>query len=132
MSGASGPSSTLKQLSNNFWHLSSTTRSSSTDAHGPPEDARAHQFYAFTLERLGRRKEAKVEMQKGIEINPNDLIIIYNAACFYALIGDKKEAIEILKKAIDNGFENFEYIKHDPDLYRLQEEPDFIALLQGK
>ena len=27
---------------------------------------------------------------------------------------------------------NFEYIKHDPDLYNLKEEPDFIALLQGK
>ncbi len=97
-----------------------------------PEDARAHQFYAFTLERLGRRKEAIVEMKKGIEINPNDLIIVYNAACFYALMGDKTASIENLKKAIDNGFENFEYIKHDPDLYGLQEEPDFIALLQGK
>jgi TolB-like protein/Flp pilus assembly protein TadD len=97
-----------------------------------PEDARAHQFYAFTLERLGRRKEAKVEMHKGIEINPNDLIIIYNAACFYALIGDKKSSIENLKRAIDNGFENFEYIKHDPDLYSLKKEPDFIELIQGK
>ena len=97
-----------------------------------PEDARAHQFYAFTLERLGRRKEAKVEMQKGIEINPNDLIIVYNAACFYALMGDKIASIENLKKALDNGFENYEYIKHDPDLYGLREDPDFIALLKGK
>jgi len=97
-----------------------------------PEDARAHQFYAFTLERLGRRKEAKIEMRKGIEINPNDLIIIYNAACFYALIGDKTASIENLKKAIDNGFGNYEYIKHDPDLYSLKKEPDFIELIQGK
>ena len=96
-----------------------------------PEDARAHQFYAFTLERLGRRKEAKEEMRRGIEINPKDLIIVYNAACFYALIGDKIASIENLKKAIDNGFGNFEYIKHDPDLYSLKEEPDFIALIQG-
>ena len=81
-----------------------------------PDDARAHQFYAFTLKRLGRLEEAKEEMHKGIEQNPNDLIIIYNAACFYALIGNKTAAIENLKKAIDNGFENYEYIKHDPDL----------------
>ncbi len=97
-----------------------------------PMDARAHQFYALTLERLGRRKEAEVEMRIGVEINPNDLIIIYNAACFYALIGDKKAAIENLKKAIDNGFGNFEYIKHDPDFYSLREEPDFITLIQDK
>ena len=71
-------------------------------------------------------------MHKGIEQNPNDPIIIYNAACFYALIDDKTAAIVNLKKAIDNGFENYDYLKHDPDLYSLQKESDFIALMQGK
>jgi TolB-like protein/Flp pilus assembly protein TadD len=97
-----------------------------------PKDARAYQFYAFTLERLGRRKEAKIEMRKGIDINPNDQIIIYNAACFYALIGDNAASIETLKKAIANGFGNYEYVKHDPDLYSLKNEPDFIELMRGK
>ena len=36
MSGASGPSNTLKQLSNNAWHLSSIFLSNSTEASGPP------------------------------------------------------------------------------------------------
>jgi TolB-like protein/Flp pilus assembly protein TadD len=97
-----------------------------------PDDSRAHQFYAFTLKRLGRLEEAKKEMQKGIEQNPNDPIIVYNAACFYALIDDKKVAIENLKKAMSNGFENYNYLKHDPDLNSLQKEPDFVALMQGK
>ena len=97
-----------------------------------PDDSRAHQFYAFTLKRLGRLEEAKKEMHKGIEQNPNDPIIIYNAACFYALIDDKAAAIENLIKAIDNGFENYNYVKHDPDLNSLRKEPDFIALMQGK
>ena len=96
-----------------------------------PSDARAYQFYAFTLKRLNRIEEAKEEMQKGIEINPNDLIILYNAACFYALLDDKTIAIETLKKAIDNGYRNFEYIKHDPDFNSLREEPEFIKLLAG-
>ena len=97
-----------------------------------PDDARAHQFYALTLKRLGRLEEAKEEMHKGIKQNPNDPIIIYNAACFYAMIDDKKASIENLKKAIDNGFGNYEYIKHDPDLHSLRKEPGFIALIQGK
>jgi len=97
-----------------------------------PDDARAHQFYALTLKRLGRLEEAKEEMHKGIKQNPNDPIIIYNAACFYSMIGDKKTSIENLKKAIDNGFGNYEYIKHDPDLHNIRKEPDFIALMQGK
>lgn len=97
-----------------------------------PDDSRAHQFYAFTLHRLGRLEEAKKEMYKGIQQNPKDPIIVYNAACFYALIDDKKIAIENLKKAIENGFENYDYLKHDPDLFSLQKEPDFIAIMDGK
>jgi TolB-like protein/Flp pilus assembly protein TadD len=97
-----------------------------------PDDSRAHQFYAFTLKRLGRLEEAKKEMKKGIEQNPNDPIIIYNAACFYAIVDDKIAAIENLKKAMENGFENYNYLRHDPDLNSLQKEPDFIALIEGK
>nr|WP_304608075.1 tetratricopeptide repeat protein [Lentiprolixibacter aurantiacus] len=97
-----------------------------------PDDARAHQFYAFTLQRLGRVAEARDEMYRGIEQNPDDPIIVYNAACFYALIGDYKASIENLRRAIDNGFGNYEYIRHDPDLYCLKNEPDFIALIQDK
>jgi TolB-like protein/Flp pilus assembly protein TadD len=97
-----------------------------------PDDSRAHQFYAFTLKRLGRLEEAKIEMDKGIEQNSNDPIIIYNAACFYALIDEKTAAIENLKIAIDNGFRNYNYLKNDPDFYNLQNDPDFIALVESK
>lgn len=95
-----------------------------------PDDSRAHQFYAFTLKRLGRLEEAKKEMNKGIDQNPNDPIIMYNTACFYALLDDKKAAIAHLKKAMVNGFENFEYLKHDPDFYNLQKDPEFINLIK--
>ena len=77
-------------------------------------------------------EEARIEMDEGIEQNPDDPIIIYNAACFYALIGDNSTSIENLKKAIDKGFGNYEYIKHDPDLYSLKNEPEFLALMEGK
>ncbi len=97
-----------------------------------PDDSRAHQFYAFTLLRLGQLEEAKKEMQKGIAQNPKDPIIAYNTACFYALIDDKKAAIENLKIAMDNGFENYDYLRHDPDLNSLKTEPEFIAITEGK
>ena len=33
---------------------------------------------------------------------------------------------------MENGFENYDYLKHDPDLHCLLEEKEFIALMQGK
>ena len=78
-----------------------------------PEDARARPLRALDPQ------------------HPDDLIIIYNAACFYSLLGDKTESIRHLKRAIDNGFRNFDYIKHDPDLFGLKEEPEFMKLLEG-
>ena len=77
-------------------------------------------------------EEAKAEMQKGIAQNPKDPIIVYNAACFYALIGDNEAAIENLKTAMDNGFENYDYLMHDPDLNSLKTESEFIAITEGK
>ena len=41
-------------------------------------------------------------------------------------------AVKFLKKAMENGFENYNYLKHDPDLNCLQNEPDFLALMKGK
>ena len=58
--------------------------------------------------------------------------MIMKRAALEKLIDDKTAAIVNLKKAIDNGFENYDYLKHDPDLYSLQKESDFIALLKGK
>ena len=33
---------------------------------------------------------------------------------------------------MENGFENYNYLKHDPDLNCLQNEPDFQALMKER
>jgi adenylate cyclase len=54
------------------------------------------------------------------------------AACFYAELDEKQTAIENLSKALENGFGNYEYIKHDPDLDSIRNEPKYIELMKGK
>jgi len=96
-----------------------------------PEDARAHLFYAMDLSTAGKIEEAKREATKAIELNPTDLLMQYNTACFYSQLGDKKHAIETLKKAVSSGYKAYDWIKHDPDLDILRDEPEFIELMKG-
>jgi len=97
-----------------------------------PDDARAMSFYASFLLNRKMVEKAKFQMAKAIELSPNDVNMIYNAACFYAELDDKQAAIETLAKAVENGFGNYEYIKHDPDLDIIRNEPAYIELMKDK
>jgi adenylate cyclase len=81
---------------------------------------------------VNRKEEAIVEGKKALELNPGDSLMMYNAACLYARLGDKQLAIETLKNAIAAGQEDFEWIKRDPDLESIRNEPEYIELMKGK
>ena len=57
-------------------------------------------------------------------------MVTYNASCFYSLIGEKALAVENLQKAFANGYVDCEYIKLDPDLGNIREEPGYLELMK--
>ena len=97
-----------------------------------PDDARAHMHFAINLARAGRIGEAKARAARAIELSPNDPLMFYNAACFYAEAGDKRQALDSLKNAISAGYGFYEWIKRDPDLKSLREDPEYIEMMKGK
>ncbi len=97
-----------------------------------PDDARAHMFHAIDLAQTGKTEEAKVEAAKAIELSPGDTVTFYNAACFYSSLNEKKLAVETLKNAVIAGWVDYEWIKRDPDLDSIRNEPDYIELMKGK
>ena len=97
-----------------------------------PDDARAHIFHAVFLRDSGRIDEATEKMDRAIELSPNDAVMMYNAACFYAGLNEKQSALKNLINAVEKGFKHFEYIKHDPDLEIIRKEPEYIELMQDK
>ncbi|MGA7161790.1 MAG: protein kinase [Bacteroidota bacterium] len=97
-----------------------------------PDDARAHIFFAVALVRSGRIDEAKIKAARAIELSPNDPLMFYNAACFYANVGDKTAALQTLKKALSSGYGFHEWIKRDPDLDNIRNEPEYIEMMKGK
>jgi TolB-like protein/Flp pilus assembly protein TadD len=97
-----------------------------------PDDARARLIYASQLGRVGRREEAVREGTKALVLSPGDPVMLYNAGCMYVRIGETGRALEALRQAIDAGYSNFGWMQNDPTLTPLREEPEFVAMLQGR
>ncbi|HQT91957.1 MAG TPA: hypothetical protein PL001_08005, partial [Candidatus Kryptobacter bacterium] len=97
-----------------------------------PDDARARIFYATLLAELKRVEEAKTQGRMALELSPNDTLMLYNGACLYARLGESKLAIESLRKALAEGWENYEWMKRDSDLDSIRNDPEFIELIGDK
>jgi len=97
-----------------------------------PEDTYRRMAYAVTIAKLGKLEKAKLEGEKALDLSPSDPIMMYYGACLYARLSEKERAVELLTNAVNNGYENFEWIKRDPDFENIRIEPGYIRLLEGK
>jgi serine/threonine protein kinase/Tfp pilus assembly protein PilF len=97
-----------------------------------PDDARSHNYYAIELVNVGRIEEGKAESAKAIELSPEDPLMMYNSACFFSRLGEKIIAVDMLKKSIAAGLEDYDWIKTDPDFDGIRNEPGYIELMKGK
>ena len=93
-----------------------------------PEDARARSLLAVYYADLHRVDEAVREMQFAITLRPKDPTLAYNAACTYARLEKKTEALDTLQRAWDLGYRDAAWVRRDPDLEILREEPEFNKL----
>jgi tetratricopeptide (TPR) repeat protein len=96
-----------------------------------PEDVRARILLAADYAAVRRDEDAVRELQKAVDLRPQDSNILYNAACTYGVLKRKGEAIEMLRRAKAAGYANPDWIRRDPDLACLHGEPDFEKLLEG-
>jgi adenylate cyclase len=97
-----------------------------------PDDGRQRMIYAIVLAEVGRNEEALREAAQAEELSPNDPLMLYNVACVYSRLGEPRRAVEALRQAIAAGYENFPWLRNDPDLDALREEADFKELMTGR
>jgi serine/threonine protein kinase/tetratricopeptide (TPR) repeat protein len=93
-----------------------------------PEDARARILLATDYAEMERVEDALKELNLAITLRANEASILYNAACTYALLKRKREALETLTKAWEAGFRDSTWAQRDPDLAVLRGEPEFERL----
>ena len=95
-----------------------------------PDDVRARVLLANTYASSGKENDAIREVQRAVALRPDDFNILYNAACTFAILQKKAEALALLKKAGTVGFLTLDWVARDPDLACLRDEPDFQQLLK--
>jgi non-specific serine/threonine protein kinase len=93
-----------------------------------PEDPRARILLAADYAQLNRYDDATKELNLAITLRANEASILYNAACTFALMEKKAEAIDTLRKAWEAGFKDSTWARRDPDLGILQGDPEFERL----
>ena len=78
----------------------------------------------------GLRRGMIISNEQAIELAPNDPLVLYNAACNLALLGEGERALDGLERAIEAGVAVGDWIKHDPDFESLRSHPRFQAIVK--
>ena len=94
-----------------------------------PGDARALGLGSGAFIRLGDEATAREWVQRSLQIDPRNAMVVFNVCCFESNAGQVEAAIAYLERAIELGFRNTEWLLHDPDLDNIREHPRFMELV---
>ena len=74
---------------------------------------------------------ALAAFKKLVELDPANSVNYYNIAVLYALQNKVPDSVEWLKKAIDQGYHNWDLVKTDPDLANIRNSVEYQQLVKG-
>jgi len=84
----------------------------------------------YAYQALGEHERAKEFMQRLIDEEPDYEGNYYDAACLYARMGEKEQAIDYLRQAFEHGYRDFAHIAIDYDLDSIRDTEEFKALIE--
>ncbi len=68
-------------------------------------------------------------LEELFKLEPESVYVSYNLACLYALNGDEDKSLHMLEQAIELGFTELGFARHDPDLGSLHGHARFRKLM---
>jgi TolB-like protein/tetratricopeptide (TPR) repeat protein len=94
-----------------------------------PHDGRALSLGSGALFHDGQVERALEWRQRSLELYPDDMSTLVNAACLSAKMGQKDEALQFLERVFARGWGKRGWVEHDPDYDILRDDPRFQQLL---
>lgn len=80
--------------------------------------------------RQGRISEGLKMDRRLVKLQPDNATAHYNLACSLALLKRKGDALGELRRAVQLGYRDFDWMQQDPDLEPLKNHPDFHRLVK--
>ena len=93
-------------------------------------DGRALALGAIALFDSGEPERALEWSRRSLELYPDDMSTLINAACLRAKAARKAEALDLLERVFARGWGKRDWVIHDPDYDILRGEPRFKRLLE--
>jgi tetratricopeptide (TPR) repeat protein len=84
-----------------------------------------HYFAAGAAQRAGDLDRAIELTQRGLEEHPDNVVLLFNAACYRALAGQPEEAVAYLRSAYTVDPDRVREFAADPDLNSIRDRPDW-------
>ena len=96
-----------------------------------PDDSRALLIGASFYAQLGNPEKAADYAARGLAVDPEDPIVLYNVACTFVDLGRIPEALDALERSVRSGYGNKAWLEHDGDLDAIRSEPRYLALVKA-
>jgi tetratricopeptide (TPR) repeat protein len=78
----------------------------------------------------GDGDKARELIDRIVEADPDEGLVLYNAACGMALLGERERMLTLLRLALERGFVNtLSWVRSDPDFRDYQDDPEFRAIV---
>jgi len=85
---------------------------------------------AWCYKRSDRLDKAIAIMQHAYAVSPTEPIVLYNLACYWALSGNKLQALSWLGRALRMDHDLKRLISDEQDFDQLRTDPDFESLVE--
>lgn len=94
-----------------------------------PRDVKTASILAHLYTEVGQIEDGLRIDRKLVRLTPEDPTAHYNLACSLALKERLNDAVAALRNAVTFGYQDFKWMREDPDLASLQEYPAFLNFL---
>ena len=95
-----------------------------------PKDVRVTSILAHIYTQTGQIGAGLKLDRKLVRMTPEDPTAHYNLACSLCLKNRYADAVRSIRDAITHGYDDLQWMQHDPDLHELQGHPAFVELLK--
>lgn len=94
-----------------------------------PDNIHVWLAVAWCYKRTGQIDLAIDALENALETDPSEAILHYNLACYWALLGNKRQVLTYLTEAFEIDCNYRDLVAEERDFDPLRGDPDFEALL---